>query len=136
MKKICGLGLVSALILLILSLATILPVFAAPADSNGNTSGQGLMPQFTLFSIGYGYLVQKFSPIPKWENEIDTLTEDQRFIERWMLLNTDPEGVQRAQQLLEKTQEKKAVIQKKLSRFKRWFYPAVHSHRNRRDLYH
>ena len=96
MKKTCGLGLVSALILLVLYLATVSPVFAAPADSNGNTSGQGLMPQFTLFSIGYGYLVQRFSPILKWENEIDKLTKDQRFIERWMLLNTDTEAAQRA----------------------------------------
>ncbi len=98
------------------------PVFAG---MNNDLETRNLMPQFTLFSIGYGYLVQKYTPISKWENQIDKLTEDQRFLERWMLINTDSTEVQRVQKLIEEAEKEKILVKKKMTRFKRWFYPVV-----------
>ena len=121
MKKGNQLFLITALILAF-SIATLSPVFA---DMNGDHETRNLGPQFTLFSIGYGYLVQKYSPISEWENEIDKLTEDQRFLERWMLISTNTTEIQRAQALIEKAEGEKIVIKKKMTRFKRWFYPVV-----------
>ena len=121
MKKGNRLFLIIAMIFAF-SVMSLSPVFA---DLNSDLETQNLMPQFTLFSIGYGYLVQKYSPIPKWESEIDKLTEDQRFLERWMLINTDPTEIQRIQELIEKVEREKTVVKKKKTRFKRWFYPVV-----------
>ena len=121
MKKGSRLFLIIAMIFAF-SVANLSPVFA---DMNGDFKTQNLMPQFTLFSIGYGYLVQKYSPISKWENEIDKLTEDQRFLERWMLINTDPTEVQRLQKLIAETEKEKTLVKKRMTRFKRWFYPVV-----------
>ena len=121
MKKGNRLFLIIAMILAF-SVSNLSPVFA---DMNSDLETQNLMPHFTLFSIGYGYLVQKYSPIYKWENEIDKLTEDQRFLERWMLINTDSTEVQRVQKLIEKAEKEKIVVKKKMTRFKRWFYPVA-----------
>lgn len=121
MKKGSRFFLIIAMIL-VFSVVNLSPVFA---DTNSDPGTQNLMPQFTLFSIGYGYLVQKYSPISKWESNIDKLTEDQRFLERWMLINTDPTEVQRIQKLIEKAEKEKTVVKKKMTRFKRWFYPVV-----------
>ena len=104
------------------SVANLSPVFA---DMNSDLGTQSLMPQFTLFSIGYGYLVQKYSPISKWENQIDKLTEDQHFLERWMLINTESTEIRRIQKLIEETKKEKTLVKKKMTRFKRWFYPVV-----------
>lgn len=121
MKKGNRLFLIIAMIFAF-SVANLAPIFA---DMNSDLETQNLMPQFTLFSIGYGYLVQKYSPISKWENEIDKLTEDQRFLERWMLINTDPTEVQRLQKLITEAEKEKTLVKKKMTRFKRWFYPVV-----------
>ena len=121
MKKGNRLFLIIAMIFAF-SVANLSPIFA---DMNSDLETQNLMPQFTLFSIGYGYLVQKYSPISKWENEIDKLTEDQRFLERWMLINTDPTEVQRLQKLIAEAKKEKTLAKKKMTRFKRWFYPVV-----------
>ena len=121
MKKGNRLFLIIAMIFAF-SVANLVPIFA---DMNSDLETQNLMPQFTLFSIGYGYLVQKYSPISKWENEIDKLTEDQRFLERWMLINTDPTEVQRLQKLITEVEKEKTLVKKKMTRFKRWFYPVV-----------
>jgi hypothetical protein len=121
MKKGSRLFLIIAMIFAF-SVVNLSPAFA---DMNSDLETQNLMPQFTLFAIGYGYLVQKYSPISTWENEIDTLTEDQRFLERWMLINTDPTEVQRIQKLIEEAEQEKILVKKKMTRFKRWFYPVV-----------
>lgn len=98
---------------------------ATTARANFNDAAANRTPHFFLFSLGYGYLVQELSPISEWEAEIQRLTADEIFIERWVSLNADPGSVQRGQVLLEKTRNQRAVTQQKLSRFKRWFYPAV-----------
>lgn len=121
MKKGTQFFLIFAMILVFL-VTNLSVVFA---DMNNDFKTQNLMPQFTLFSIGYGYLVQKYSPISKWENEIDELTADQRFLERWMLINTDPTEAQRVQKLIENAEKEKTTLKKKTTRFKRWFYPVV-----------
>lgn len=121
MKKGSWLFLIIAMIL-VFSIANLAPVFA---NANSDLETRNLMPQFTLFSIGYGYLVQKYSPISEWENQIDKLTEDQRFLERWMLINTDSTEIQRVQKLIEEAEKEKTLVKKKMTRFKRWFYPAV-----------
>lgn len=106
MKKGSWLFLIIAMIL-VFSIANLAPVFA---NANSDLETRNLMPQFTLFSIGYGYLVQKYSPISEWENQIDKLTEDQRFLERWMLINTDSTEIQRVQKLIEEAEKEKTLV--------------------------
>lgn len=119
MKRDRGIICISVLILAVLFTT----VTTARSDFNDDAANR--TPHFFFFSLGYGYLVQKLSPISEWEAEVQRLTEDEIFIERWVLLNTDSASVQRGQVLLEKTRNQRAVTQQKLSRFKRWFYPAV-----------
>ena len=121
MKKRSRLFLIVAMIS-IFSLSTLSPI---SADTNGDSGSQSLMFEFTVFSAAYGYLIQKYSPIAKWKNEIEKLAQDQHSLESLMEISTDPIEVQRAQEAIDKAEGEKVVIKKKMSRFKKWFYPAA-----------
>ena len=74
----------------------------------------------TIISLG-----RWLTPLDEWEAEIRKLTEDELFVERWMLLNDDPASLEKGKRAITKIQEQRKVVEKKRKRFLWWYYPTI-----------
>ena len=81
------------------------------------------VPTLVAMSVpSFGYWV---TPLGEWEGEIRKLTEDELFVQRWMLLNDDPASLEKGNRAIAKIQKQRKAIEKKRNRFLWWYYPTM-----------
>lgn len=79
----------------------------------------------TLLMISVVSLGRWLTPLDEWHAEIRKLTEDEHFVERWMLLNDDPASLEKGNRAIAKIQKERKAFEKKYNRFQWLYYPAV-----------
>ena len=81
------------------------------------------LPTLVIISVtSFGYLL---TPLDEWDAEIRKLTEDELFVQRWMLLNDDPASLKKGKRAIAKIQKQRKVVEKKRNRFLWWYYPSM-----------
>ena len=75
---------------------------------------------YLIAQIGYG-----LSPLDELNADIAKLKGDALFMERWMLLNDDPESLEKAEAHLSRIQKELQAKEKKRKRTVLWFIPAI-----------
>ena len=82
------------------------------------------LPTLVAMSVAsFGYWV---TPLGEWEAEIRKLTEDELFVQRWMLLNDDPASLEKGKKSdSRRSKSKGKLIEKKRKRFLWWYYPTM-----------
>ncbi len=78
-----------------------------------------------LVGLGVNVLGRWLTPLDEWHAEIQKLTEDELFVERWMLLNDDPASIEKGKRAIANIQKQQETIEKKRKRFLWWYYPTV-----------
>lgn len=94
-------------------------------NSHTHKENRPLIGLPTLVAIGvasWGYIL---TPLDEWDAEIRKLTEDELFVQRWMLLNDDPASLEKGKRAIAKIQKQRKVIEKKRNRFLWWYYPSM-----------
>lgn len=79
----------------------------------------------TLIMISVVSLGRWLTPLDEWHAEIHKLTEDERFVERWMLLNDDPASLEKGNRAIAKIRKDRKALKKKYNRFQWLYYPTV-----------
>ena len=79
----------------------------------------------TLMMLSVVSLGRWLTPLDEWHAEIHKLTEDERFVERWMLLNDDPASLEKGNRAIAKIRKERKALEKKYNRFQWLYYPAV-----------
>lgn len=82
----------------------------------GESIGLTTLTVLSVVSLG-----RWLTPLDEWHAEIRKLTEDEHFVERWMLLNDDPASLEKGNRALSKIREEKKALEKKYNRFN-WLY--------------
>ena len=67
----------------------------------------------TLVVMNVAFLGYWLTPLDDWDAEIRKLTEDELFVERWMLLNDDPASLEKGERAIAKIQKKRKALEKK-----------------------
>ena len=81
------------------------------------------LPTLVVISVtSFGYWL---TPLDEWDAEIRKLTEDELFVQRWMLLNDDPASLEKGKRAIAKIQKQRKVVEKKRNRFLWWYYPSM-----------
>lgn len=81
------------------------------------------LPTLVVISVtSFGYWL---TPLDNWDAEIRKLTEDELFVQRWMLLNDDPASLEKGKRAIAKIQKERKAIEKKRNRFLWWYYPSM-----------
>ena len=81
------------------------------------------LPTLVVMSVtSFGYWL---TPLDEWQAQIHKLTEDELFVQRWMLLNDDPASLEKGKRAIAKIQKERKVIEKKRNRFLWWYYPSM-----------
>ena len=65
------------------------------------------------------------TPLDEWHAEIHKLTEDEHFVERWMLLNDDPASLEKGNRAIAKIRKERKALEKKYNRLQWVYYPAI-----------
>ena len=65
------------------------------------------------------------TPLDEWHAEIHKLTEDEHFVERWMLLNDDPASLEKGNKAIAKIRKERKALEKKYNRLQWVYYPAI-----------
>ena len=97
----------------------------ASNDSHTHKENRSFIGVPTLVAMSvpsFGYWV---TPLGEWEGEIRKLTEDELFVQRWMLLNDDPASLEKGNRAIAKIQKQRKAIEKKRNRFLWWYYPTM-----------
>ena len=116
--------LVGALIFAVL-IGTV-PSVATNESSNSSSArreSDARAPLSVLVATGVNFLGHYLTPIPRWQAEIRRLAADERFVQQWMLLNEDSASLQKGRRAIERIQKQKEAVEKKLNRFRKWYYP-------------
>ena len=79
----------------------------------------------SLIAISVISLGHWLTPLNEWETEIRKLTDDELFVQRWMLLNDDPASLEKGNRAISKIQEQRKALEKKRKRFLWWYYPTI-----------
>ena len=79
----------------------------------------------TLVVMNVAFLGYWLTPLDDWDAEIRKLTEDELFVERWMLLNDDPASLEKGKRAIAKIQKERKALEKKRKRFLWWYYPSM-----------
>ena len=79
----------------------------------------------TLIMMSVVSLGHWLTPLDEWHAEIHKLTEDERFVERWMLLNDDPASLEKGNRAIAKIRKERKALEKKYNRFQWLYYPAI-----------
>ena len=79
----------------------------------------------TLVVIGVTSFGYWLTPLDEWDAEIRKLTEDELFVQRWMLLNDDSASLEKGKRAIAKIQKQRKAIEKKRKRFLWWYYPGM-----------
>ena len=98
---------------------------ATPTETAARSSTPTDIYVSTLVVVSVTSLGRWLTPLDEWETEIRKLTEDERFVERWMLLNDDPASLEKGKRAIAKIQKQRKAIEKKYNRFKWLYYPAI-----------
>lgn len=81
------------------------------------------LPTLVAMSVAsFGYWI---TPLGEWEAEIRKLTEDELFVQRWMLLRDDPASLEKGKRAIAKIQKQRKAVEKKRKRFLWWYYPSM-----------
>ena len=119
-----------ALICMIIS-AMLLADFsvASPTEKSDHSSTRreiyGEVGFTSLITITVISLGRWLTPLDEWEAEIRKLTDDELFVQRWMLLNDDPASLEKGKRAIAKIQEQRKNLEKKRKRFLWWYYPSI-----------
>lgn len=79
----------------------------------------------TLAAISITSFGRWLTPLDEWHAEIRKLTEDERFVERWMLLNDDPASLEKGNRAIAKIRKDREALEKKYKRLSWLYYPAI-----------
>ena len=94
-------------------------------DSSMHEKSRPLIGLPTLVVMNVAFLGYWLTPLDEWDAEIHKLTEDELFVQRWMLLNDDPASLEKGKRAIGKIQKQRKVIEKKRKRFLWWYYPSM-----------
>ena len=94
-------------------------------DSSTHGKSRPLIGLPTLVVMNVAFLGYWVTPLDDWDAEIRKLTEDELFVQRWMLLNDDPTSLEKGKRAIAKIQKQRKVIEKKRKRFLWWYYPSM-----------
>lgn len=94
-------------------------------DSHIRSEAYGDVAFSSLVIISVISLGRWLTPLDEWEAEIHKLTEDEHFVERWMLLNDDPASLEKGNRAIAKIQKERKALEKKRKRFEWLYYPAI-----------
>ena len=97
-------------------------------EKNGSSTHEKNRPLIglpTLVVMNVAFLGYWLTPLDNWDAEIHKLTEDELFVQRWMLLNDDPASLEKGKRAIAKIQQEKKAIEKKRKRFLWWYYPSM-----------
>lgn len=98
--------------------------YAAPKECD-NSGDFTFITETGLISLAIVSGAYWLSPLGGWRAEINTLTDDEMFVRRQLLLTTDRQVKEYGVSVLAKIRSQKQTKHKKIARFNRWFYPAV-----------
>lgn len=120
----------STALLLAFVFMTVFPTTQARASNDSSTApGTHIHNSYfglpTIVVMGVTAIGHWLTPIDEWKAEIRKLTDDELFVQRWMLLNDDPESLEKGKRALARIQKEKKAKQKKLRRLERWAYPVI-----------
>ena len=79
----------------------------------------------TLVIISVVSFGRWLTPLDEWHAEIHKLTEDEHFVERWMLLNDDPASLEKGNRAIAKIRKERKALEKKYNRLQWVYYPAI-----------
>ena len=97
-------------------------------EKNGSSTHEKNRPFIglsTLVVMNVAFLGYWLTPLDNWDAEIRKLTEDELFVQRWMLLNDDPASLEKGKRAIAKIQKQRKAIEKKRKRFLWWYYPSM-----------
>ena len=94
-------------------------------DSHTRSEAYGDVAFSTLVIISVVSFGRWLTPLDEWDAEIRKLTEDEHFVERWMLLNDDPASLEKGNRAIAKIQKERKALEKKRNRFEWLYYPAI-----------
>ena len=94
-------------------------------DSSTHEKSRPLIGLPTLVVMNVAFLGYWLTPLDDWDAEIRKLTEDELFVQRWMLLNDDPASLEKGKRAIAKIQKQRKAIKQKRNRFLWWYYPSM-----------
>ena len=94
-------------------------------DSHTRSEIAGDIGFSTLVILSVVSLGHWLTPLDEWHAEIHKLTEDEHFVERWMLLNDDPASLEKGNRAIAKIRKERKALEKKYNRFQWLYYPAI-----------
>lgn len=97
-------------------------------EKNGSSTREKSQPLIglpTLVVMNVAFLGYWLTPLDNWDAEIRKLTEDELFVQRWMLLNDDPASLEKGKRAIAKIQKQRKAVEKKRNRFLWWYYPSM-----------
>lgn len=94
-------------------------------DSRRHKENSPLIGLPTLVVMGVTSFGYWLTPLGEWQAEIYKLTEDELFVQRWMLLNDDPDSLEKGKRAITKIQKQRKAIEKKRKRFLWLYYPTI-----------
>ena len=97
----------------------------ASNDSHTHEENRPLIGLPTLVAMSVASFGYWLTPLGEWEAEIHKLTEDELFVQRWLLLNDDPASLEKGKRAIAKIQKQRKAIEKKRNRFLWWYYPTM-----------
>ena len=94
-------------------------------NSHTNREIYGDIGLTTIVLLSVTSLGRWLTPLDEWHAEIRKLTEDERFVERWMLLNDDPASLEKGNRAIAKIRKEREALEKKYNRLQWLYYPAI-----------
>ncbi|MDE0325359.1 MAG: hypothetical protein OXN27_15715 [Candidatus Poribacteria bacterium] len=118
---------ISTLLIFAFAFTAILP--AAEAQSSNNLStpkeSKSILGLPSLIIIGVTSFGRWLTPLDEWQAEIHKLTEDELFVQRWLLVNNDFASLEKGKRAIMKIQKRREAIKKRRNRFLWWYYPTI-----------
>ena len=118
---------ISTLLIFTFAFTAILP--AAEAQSPDNLpihkESKSIFGLPSLVIIGVTSFGRWLTPLDEWQAEIHKLTEDELFVQRWLLVNNDHASLEKGKRAIMKIQKRREAIKKRRNRFLWWYYPTI-----------
>ena len=118
---------ISTLLILAFAFTAILPAAQAQSSNNLSTDkkSKSILGLPSLVIIGVTSFGRWLTPLDEWQAEIHKLTEDELFVQRWLLVNSDSASVEKGKRAIMKIQKRREAIKKRRNRFLWWYYPTI-----------
>ena len=94
-------------------------------DSHMRSEAYGDVAFSSLVMLSVISLGRWLTPLDEWQAEIHKLTEDEHFVERWMLINDDPASLEKGNKAIAKIRKERKALEKKHNRFQWLYYPTI-----------